>query len=501
MAVAGQHSKTGRVADVPSPQARAVADHAVSRYVDAVISTLADLVAFRTVAEPAVQNAEHPEFQRMKAYLARRSNDLELDFEDHGAAVVIGLGLSNERLGLITHGDVQPADRSQWAGDPFRLDTRSEPGRLVGRGVEDDKGSIATALYAMKALQDHGTLRRRRVELVISLTEESDWDPFREFLSRWSPPALNVALDAEYPVVTAEKGSGTIVLTLPPDPRASGDPHVPGDAHVAAISGGAFRSQIPGEAEAVIERAGPSLAAELREGIDPGWNVAFDFAIDGDTLRVQAHGVAAHSSTPWEGRNAITHLAALLGTREWPRTQAARMVRLINELVGTGDYGERFGNLAFAHRFMGPLTLSLTTLGPRDGGSLVAGINIRRPVGQRREEVETAISAALDGWKRRTGSAQLDYTFDIGDPYYLETAPHIPVLLRIFRFYCGQPEAVPVSVGGGTQARLVPNGVNFGPSMPGAIYTGHSEHEFMTVDQLRLNLTMYAAMLAELSAG
>ena len=55
-------------------------------------------------------------------------------------------------------------------------------------------------------------------------------------------------------------------------------------------------------------------------------------------------------------------------------------------------------------------------------------------------------------------------------------------------------------MGGGTQARLLPNGVNFGPSMPGAAYTGHSDHEFVTVEQLRLNLMMQAAMLVDLAA-
>ena len=33
---------------------------------------------------------------------------------------------------------------------PFIIDT-SEPDKLIGRGTEDDKGAIATALYAMKA--------------------------------------------------------------------------------------------------------------------------------------------------------------------------------------------------------------------------------------------------------------------------------------------------------------------------------------------------------------
>ena len=488
------------VGEVPSAPARAVADHAVARYVDDAIATLADLVAFRTVAEPPVPNAEHPEFRRLTAFLKRRATDLGFDFEDHGAAVVIGLGQSTDRLGIITHGDVQPADPTRWAVDPFQLDTRSEPGRLIGRGVEDDKASIATALYAMRALGDQVESPRRRVELVISMTEESDWEPFRQFLGRWSPPALNVALDAVYPVVTAEKGSGAIFLTLAPDNPASGDQDASDLATLTAISGGAFQTQVPGEAEAIIEGGGPGLESALRAAVDPSWDVTFDFVADRDVMRVQAHGVTTHSSTPWQGRNAITHLAALLSAHEWSPTVAARMMRLINDVVGLGDYAERFGNLRYAHDFMGSLTLSLTTLGPRAGvDGLTAGINIRRPVGQSREEVERAIREALDGWKTRAGVAELDYKFNVGDPYYVESAPHIPVLLRIFRYYTGQPTVGPVSVGGGTQARLLPNGVNFGPSMPGAVYTGHSDHEFVTLDQLRLNLRMCAAMVTELA--
>ena len=102
------------------------------------------------MAAPPVPNVDLPEFHGLKAYLARRADELRLDYEDHGAAVVIGLGSAADRLGLLTHADVQPADPARWGGDPFRLDAVTEPGRLVGRGVEDDKASIATALCAMR---------------------------------------------------------------------------------------------------------------------------------------------------------------------------------------------------------------------------------------------------------------------------------------------------------------------------------------------------------------
>ncbi len=486
-------------ADTGAPSAAAcAAAAAAAAHVDSAIATLAALVALPTVADPPTPNARLPVFRDLKDYLASCCRERGFDCEDHGAAVVIGLGRSADRLGILTHGDVQPADAARWRGDPFRLDASSEPGRLIGRGVEDDKASIATALAAMQVFAAR-CRARRRIELIVSLAEESDWTPFRTFLDGWDPPALNVALDAKYPVVTAEKGTGSIVLSVPPDPDRSRGPAAGG--RLVSFAGGEARTRVPAAAAAVVEDAPPDLAAALRAGADPACGVAIEVDADGRRLTVRAHGAAAHSSTPSEGRNAVTHLAALLARRDWPPTPASRMVRLIDELVGTGDHGERFGDLACAHPFMGPLTLVLTELSTRGDGGLEASLNIRCPAGRGPDDVEAVVRRAVAAWTARHGEPPVGCRVRLGAPYYLESAPHVPVLVDIFRHYTGQRDAGPIAVGGGTQARLLPNGVNFGPSMPGAVYTGHSDHEFVTVDQLRLNLTMQTAMLVELAAA
>ena len=487
----------------PSAPARAAADRAVTSYFDAVVDTLADLVAFRTVVDDGVPNPWNPEFVRLKAYLADAAARLGLDFEDHGAALVLGLGRSPDRLGLLTHADVRPADAAAWQTDPFTLDRDTEPGRLLGRGVEDDKGAVAAALYSLKALRDEGLPARRRVELIVSLHEESDWTPFREFLAGWTPPPLNIALDALYPVVTGEFGAGAIRVTL----RDGAPSASPGEPRLVSFTGGGYLSQVPGSAEAVVAGADETLVAALARDAaeaDGGWFevdrgvAAVGTDAEGDTVRIRSHGVAAHSSAPWTGRNAITQLAALLGRHPWPPTAAGTMVRFVNDMVGAGHHAERFGDLAYAHQVMGRLTLTLATLTAADGGGLVAAINIRRPAGRTGPAVEKTVRAALDAWRRRTG-LPLECATDIGDPYYVESAPHVPVLLDVFRHYTGRTAPGPISVGGGTQARLLPNGVNFGPAMPDEPYTGHSDHEFMTVDRLRLNLRMYTAALADLA--
>ena len=51
----------------------------------------------------------------------------------------------------------------------------------------------------------------------------------------------------------------------------------------------------------------------------------------------------------------------------------------------------------------------------------------------------------------------------------------------------------------GTTARQLPNGVNFGPSMPGERYAGHTVNEFKKLDNLLLDAQLYTEMI--LTAG
>lgn len=482
--------------DFPSEVTLPLADFAVDEYGQAAVETLQDLVKFKTVFVPGTANSANPEFQAMTAYLEKKAKSLGFDFSDHGEVVVIGMGNSSERLGLVTHGDVQPADPSKWAKSPFFLDTQSEPGKFIARGAEDDKGPIALALYAMKALSDTGEELHRRIELIISYTEESNWQPFQAFLEANPPPQINVALDAQYPVVIAEKGFGGLRIPIPVI-EATGHSDKPS---LELFTGGAFLTQIPEDARAEIARPTAKLERRLLAAARGYPNVEFRFLPGPNSLTIEARGKAAHSSEPWAGHNALSHLAAVLGVHRWPDSQAARVVRFANDLVGLGHDSELFGDSAHSHPFMGPMTLSWTLLEPWDDEALRISLNFRRPVGKSGDQVEASFRTAFDNWKRKSGYPDLEIEVLVSDPHYTEAAPHVPVLLDIFEHFTGQKAPKALSIGGGTHARLVPNGVNFGPSMPGEDYTGHTEHEFLTIDQFALNLKMYTAMVTELAA-
>ncbi len=481
---------------VPGEAAVKAAKHAVTAYRDDVVDTLAKMVSYNTVADkdlPADRNPQHIAF---KNYLKSEAARLGLDFADEGYVVVIGLGAADaqEKVGMIAHGDVQPVDPAKWKKSPFELDRTSEPGRLLARGAEDDKGPIATALYAMKSLKDLQLPLSKRIELYVYMAEESDWAPLEQFVKTHTLPQVNITLDAEYPAVTAEKGYGTVTVVFPKTAAALGAD----EASIAQFGGGFFGSQIPEDAQALVANATPALEARIKQRAARQADMHYTFERKGNDLAIVAKGVSAHSSKPEDGLNAISMLADALAVSTWPDTPSGALVNFLNEMVGTGFYGEKFGSIAYRDAFMGPMTFAPTVI-KQTGQGPALSINIRRPQGKTGQQLTNEINAALAQWQGRHALQLADSKVMVGDPWIQQDAPQLPVLMNVFSYFTGVKDPKPVAVGGGTNSRMFPRAVSFGPAMPHTVYTGHSEHEFIALKQLLLNLEMYTAVLAELA--
>jgi dipeptidase D len=300
-------------------------------------------------------------------------------------------------------------------------------------------------------------------------------------------------LDAEYPVVIAEKGYGTVAFTVPKQ-----DLQVPvGETTLNEFGGGFFGSQIPEDAHATIINANAQLEQAIRQRGAQQNKMHYTFTWQGKDLQIKARGISAHSSKPEDGVNAISMLADALHVRTWPNTSAGGMVNLINDLLGTKLYGEQFGQVAYTDSFMGAMSFVPTVIKQKPDG-IELGINVRRPQGKSKAQLEQEIHAALDNWQAKNITLK-NVAMEIEDPWVLKDSPQIPTLLSVFSHFTGIKNPQPQSVGGSTNSRLFPNAVSFGPAMPGEVYTGHSEHEFITHKQLLLNLKMYTAVLVELA--
>ena len=505
---ASQAAKSGLgYGTLVSSQSDAVAHYAVNTYHDAMIDSLAKLVSFNTEAIKGQTPDTHPAFIGFKTELKQLCQTLGLDYQDHGYVLLIGLDASEplsrdgQKLGVITHGDVQPANAALWQQSPYILDTTSEPGKLIGRGTEDDKGAIVTALYAMKSIKDQGIKLNRRIELMVYLAEESDWEPLKAFLTSFTPAEINITIDAEYPIVTAEKGWSQIKVTVP---AADSNPSV--GAEITAFSGGFFASQIPQQAKAQVRGLTPAQRESLKRASAKQAGMHYQFDVSGDMTTIMADGKAAHSSTPEDGVNAVTHLAQLLAAIPelqpvtGSSTQAAKTVAFIHELIGTGLEAEQFGDIGYRDDFMGPMTLAPTVVEQTGEGTVIT-MNLRRPIGKTPELLDTQTHAALDAWQKTHQLTLGKVDTYWGEPMVMKDAPHAQTLLNVFSHYTGIVDPKPVAIGGSTNSKLFPNALSFGPAMLGVEYTGHSEKEFITEKQFMLNLQMYTAAFIELAAA
>jgi len=475
-----------------SQQATKTATYAVNTYKNDMVDSLAELVKHNTIAISGTPSPENPAHIAFKNELKDQAEKLGLDFKDDGYVVIIGMGQSTERIGIVTHGDIQPANASKWAMSPFKLDVTSEPGKLIGRGTEDDKGPITTAMYAMKAIKDQNIALKKRIELYVYMAEESDWAPLEEYIKTHTLPQTNITIDADYPVVTAEKGYGTISLTFTKKTIQSKAPYLNG------FTGGFFGSQIPEDAMATIKNANVELLQQLMEKANAYKGIKFDLTLTDSTLTIKAFGKSAHSSEPEDGLNAITHLAELLSTREWPLNTSGALVNFINSNLGTGLYGKKFGDIAFSDDFMGPMTVSPTVIKQLTDG-IQLNINIRRPRGKSTEILKKEIKQAVSQWQMQNNYILSDVKVKAKEAWAQKDLPHTHKLLEIYSHYTGEKNPQPIAIGGGTNSRMFPNAVGFGPSMPNVKYSGHTEHEFITIKQLMLNLKMYTAALVELA--
>ena len=466
-----------------------VADYAVNTYQNAQVHTLTNLVAFPTVNKDSIPAPQNPDFINFKSVLKMKAAELGFDYQDLGYTVLIGMGKQTDKVTVVTHGDVQPANASKWKQNPFIIDT-SEPGKSVGRGTEDDKGAIATALYAMKAIKDKGIELDNRIELMIYLAEESDWGPLTEFMKTYEQPKYAVTIDASYPVVVAEKGWSLISPTF----NAISDQKA---VFVSDLAGGAFKSQIPEDASLVLHNANESLIDSLKAKAKTLSDVEFNFEEQGKGLKISIKGMSAHSSEPESGVNAIAHLSELFKDVALENNSDGQLIKFVNQLIGLDLHGKQFGDIAYKHDFMGPMTVAPTVI-ERSGNKLTLAVNARRPVGKNESVLKQQIETAVNQWQANNNVTLESIDTVIGNPMLLDNAPHAQKLLDIFKHFTGDEKADFVSIGGGTNAKLFDNAVSFGPSMPGKRYTGHSEHEFITLEQLELNLRLYTAMMIEL---
>lgn len=471
------------------------------------------LIEFPTVS--AREAATGESFTAMAGYLESWSKEAGLDFKVSGEndAWEIGLGSGAPNLGFVMHGDVVPIDDGielggekvgtidavtgeplppGWSKAPFRATV--EDGKLYGRGSEDDKGPIAAVLVVMRTLSKLGVVPAGRIVAIIGTGEENDWTGMRRYVEASKPhPQFVISVDANFPVVIAESGFVAWQLAAPLKANAK----KANKKCTAAIDakGGQFLTQVPGEAsmtlapaanEPLDRLASRAQAAAAEVAKESAGKLRVELAPESARIKVIVYGDAVHSSVAETGQNALWGLAQVAERVGLCEGGAKSMLAIVSTYFAGDHWGEKL-KLAHEHPAMGRLLVAPTLL-RIEGEDAKLSINMRRPAGMTAAEFGAKLGAAL---------AMLQKTIDpairlAGEPYIGEPAlantdgPLVSTLIDIYRRESGDKTAEPISIRGGTYARLFNGAVSFGPALPGRAYRGHAPDEFVELDALSL---------------
>lgn len=364
-------------------------------------------------------------------------------------------GEGDEMVAVLGHLDVVPAG-DNWICNPF--DITIIDGKVYGRGIADDKGPIIGAMYALDAIRKSGKPLKRRVRIIFGCDEETNSTDMEHYKKTEELPVMAFTPDAEYPCIFAEKG--IIHYTL--------KKKVSGLINAAA---GDVINQVPDKAE-------------------------MTFLIDGEQVTVKSNnGKTAHGSTPQLGINAIDDMMKSI-------IDLPLFFKMSKELKGfvefyhkyfLGDfYGEKLGLVA-SDSEIGKNSSNVGILFGKDG-ELGIKVDFRFiPQYDGLKEGEALLRELAE-----KNDFQLEIIKERPALYIPKDGTLITTLQNVFKRHTGLDMA-PVSMGGGTYAKSLPNTVAFGPLFPGEEDTIHQPNEYMKYESLIKNIEIMADAIFEMA--
>jgi len=386
-------------------------------------------------------------------------------------------GEGEEMVVVLGHLDVVPEGEG-WTVPPYEGVVKD--GRFYGRGAIDDKGAMVSALYALQAVKESGLPLKRRIRLLFGLNEERGSADIGYYLKNGGEiPVMGFTPDGCYPVINGEKGIVMEYFTHALRPC--------GDIRLVGLWGGDATNIVPGSAGARLE-----CSAEMALRIASMAEEKITCTPTDDGVLVEARGLTAHGSTPEDGENAIGRLMIFLNKLPL-EGDLAEAVELLATKLGMECHGESLG-IDISDELSGPLTMNMGVIAG-DSEKIEVKLNYRYPVTCHIDQCGPAVRAAFEA----AGFVQSAYMHK-EQVYMSEDTPLVRKLMKVYREYTGDMQARPLSIGGGTYAKMMPNVLAFGPIFPGDEVREHQSDEYILVRRLLDCAKMSAAAMYEMAS-
>ncbi len=392
----------------------------------------------------------------------------------------------DDYFGIVGHLDVVPVD-SGWATDPFVMVNKGD-GFVYGRGTSDDKGPVVASLYALKALKDEGLKPKMNIRLVLGLDEETGHISAEHYTEHCGHPALGFTPDADFPLVNGEMGILVFELARKFSSKPGKD-----DLRLTKLDGGTAHNAVPAYAKAVItgSKEQYELIAARAKLFCEETGYTLRTKKQGSSLVAEAFGEAAHGAHPDLGLNAVSILMDFLGKISFANEELNEFIAFYNDNIGFDLHGERIGCF-FEDGPSGPLIFNVGVANINEDIASVA-VNIRYPVSCTDRQVLEGIESVLEGSPVGivTRMVQEPLYKDLDDPMVIE-------YMKAYIDETGDSEAQPMTIGGGTYAKMFNNILAFGAAFPEDENTMHQADEKFSIDSFMKMARVYARAIESL---
>ncbi len=458
-------------------------DTAVSEMKESIINSTQELIKIKSVKSNFSEGKPFGQgINNALEYILNLSNNLGFTTKNlDGYIGYAEYGKGEKLIGILVHLDVVPEGEG-WLHPPYSGNVVDE--KIFGRGAIDDKGPAIAAVYALKAIKDSGINLNSRVRIIFGLDEESGSRCMQYYRNNEEIPACSFVPDANYPVINAEKG--ILTFKLEKNLKQSSN------NIITSILGGSRHNIVPDFSEAAL-KASPQMAEQIKQKFIDFFNkTQFDMEIDysSDRLLIKSYGIASHASLPDKGVNAISQLMLFLNELNIT-DELGKFIQFYSGRIGMEYMGASLG-CSYSDDLSGNLTLNAGIVN-MSKDKIEVTVDIRYPVKYKAEDIITKIKDSVDHF-----GISITNIKDVKPLFMPPESDLVENLMEVYTDFTAQ-RTKPISIGGGTYARSMPNAVAFGAIFPGEPELAHQKDEYISIDSLIKNTQIFARAIYKLA--
>ncbi|HOQ40350.1 MAG TPA: dipeptidase PepV [Fervidobacterium sp.] len=446
----------------------------VDKYFDEIIASLGKVVKINSVMGESKDNypfGEGPAKALEEALgIAEGLGFKTVNVDNYAGHVEYGD--SGKLYNVLAHLDVVPeGDLSRWDSNPYELSIRD--GKMYGRGVSDDKGPAIGALYALKIASELVDKPKNRVRLVFGTNEENGSLCLKYYFTKQPYPDAAVTPDGEFPLVFAEKGIVSYIISK----QISNDY----STRIVELKAGTAANVVPEECTVVLDTDKAKEIAYLVVNYESACR--YECTVDGNRVMIKSLGKSAHGASPEIGVNAAGGMLELLSRIDLGPNNCT--IKALYERLGKDYNGIGLG-ISGQDDVSKKLTCNLGIL-KLDGDEIKAVINIRHPIFFNVDMITLQIEEAMKGFNVERAS--------YSKPLYVsKDSDLVKLLMGIYREET-KDSTEPWAIGGGTYARSVPYGVAYGPTFPGEKTHIHEPNENWSLELFKKFIRIYVKLI------